>query len=76
MVGNGLDIWTRWRLSPAVCESAMIMRIFTDAFTKAAADTTYVPAALTATGYTDQNWAKIVQNVAKANRVRRTDIIG
>ena len=55
---------------------AMIMRIFTDAFTKAAADTTYVPAALTATGYTDQNWATIVQNVAKANRVRRTDIIG
>ena len=75
MVGNGLNM-VDTLAALAGGYGAMIMRIFTDAFTKAAADTTYVPAALTATGYTDQNWAKIVQNVAKANRVRRTDIIG
>lgn len=75
MVGNGLNM-VDTLAALAGGYGAMIMQKFTTAFTAAAANTTYVPAALTATGYTDQNWATIVQNVAKANRVRRTDIIG
>ena len=33
-----------------------------------------MPASLKATGYTGDNWATVCQNVAKANRVRRTQL--
>ncbi len=55
--------------------AAMLMERFTKAFTLASADTRYVPASLTANGYTGDNWAKICQNVAKSNRVRRNSLI-
>ena len=54
---------------------AMLMQAFSDAFTAAAGNTKYVPAARKATGYTDSNWATIVRNVAAANRVRRDQLI-
>lgn len=54
---------------------AKLMETFSNAFTAAAANTKYVPAARTATGYTDSNWATIVRNVAAANRVRRDQLI-
>lgn len=56
--------------------AAKVMDKFTTAFTAAANDTRFVPSAMTATGYTDLNWATITQNVAKANRVRRDQLIG
>lgn len=55
--------------------AAMLMEKFSTAFLAAAADTRYVPAARTATGYTDSNWATIVRNVAAANRVRRDQLV-
>lgn len=54
---------------------AMLMEKFSTAFTTAADDTKYVPAARKATGYTDSNWATIVRNIAAANRVRRDQLI-
>lgn len=55
--------------------AAKVMEKFTTAFLAAAGNTKYVPAALSATGYTDSNWATLCQNVAKANRVRRDQLI-
>lgn len=54
---------------------AMLMQTFTNAFTTAAANTKYVPSSMKASGYTDNNWATIVRNVAAANRVRRDQLI-
>lgn len=54
--------------------AAKLMQTFTTAFTTAAADARYVPSSLKATGYTGDNWATVCQNVAKANRVRRTQL--
>ena len=54
---------------------AKLMETFSTAFTTAAANTKYVPAARKASGYTDSNWATIVRNVAAANRVRRDQLI-
>ena len=55
--------------------AAKLMQSFTTAFTTAAADARYVPASLKATGYTGDNWAAICQNTAKANRVRRDQLV-
>ena len=55
---------------------AMIMDKFTKAFLAAADNERYVTAALKRTGYTGDNWAQLCQNVAKANRVRRDQLIG
>lgn len=54
---------------------AMLMQTFTNAFTTAAGNTKYVPSSMKASGYTDNNWATIVRNVAAANRVRRDQLI-
>lgn len=55
--------------------AAKLMQSFTTAFTTAAGDARYVPASLKATGYTGDNWATICQNTAKANRVRREQLV-
>lgn len=55
--------------------AAKLMQSFTTAFTTAAGDARYVPASLKATGYTGDNWATVCQNVAKANRVRRDQLV-
>lgn len=74
MVGNGMNL-VDTMAALAGGYAAKVMRKFTDAFNLAAADTRYVPAALTATGYTDDNWATLCQKVAMANRVRRDQLI-
>ena len=56
--------------------AAKVMEKFNTAFTAAAADARYVPDAMKATGYTGDNWATLCQNVAAANRVDRSDLIG
>ena len=55
--------------------AAKLMQSFTEAFTAAASDSAYVPAALTASGYNADNWANLCQSVAKANHVRRDELI-
>lgn len=55
--------------------AAYIMQKFTTAFVEVAGNTKYVPSALKATSYTSNNWATVCQNVAKANRVRRDQLI-
>lgn len=74
MVGNGMNM-VDTLAALAGGYAAMVMQKFTTAFAAAAADSKYVPAALAATGYTDDNWATICQNVCKANRVRRDQLI-
>lgn len=74
MVGNGLNMIDTLA-AVAGGYAAKIMEKFTTAFTAAAADSRYVPSALHATGYSDANWASLTQNVAKANRVRRDQLI-
>jgi len=54
---------------------AKLMESFSTAFLAAAAQSKYVPNARKATGYTDNNWATVVRNVAAANRVRRDQLI-
>lgn len=75
MVGNGMNM-VDTLAALAGGYAAMVMQKFTTAFTAAAANTRYVPSALSATGYTGDNWATICQNVCKANRVRRDQLIG
>lgn len=75
MVGNGGNL-VDTIAAIAGGYAAKVMEKFTTAFEAAAADTRYVPSALTATGYTDLNWATITQKVAMANRVRRDQLIG
>ena len=55
--------------------AAKLMETFSTAFQAAAANAKYVPAARKATGYTSNNWATVVRNVAAANRVRRDQLI-
>ena len=55
--------------------AAQLMQKFTAAFTQAAGDAAYVPAALSASGYNPDNWAQLCQNVARANHVRRDELI-
>lgn len=75
MVGNGANlIDTMGALAGGY--AAKVMQLFTNAFTAAAADARYVPSALRATGYTDDNWATLVRNVAMSNRVRRDQVVG
>lgn len=74
MLGNGQNM-VDTLAAIAGGYAAMVMKKFTDAFTAAAANTRYLPSVLKAQGYTDLNWATLCQNVAKANRVRRTDLI-
>lgn len=74
MVGNGMNLLDTMA-AMAGGYAAMLMQKFTTAFTAAAAQTKYVPAALKATGYTDNNWATLCQKVALANRVRRDQLI-
>lgn len=75
MVGNGMNL-VDTMAALAGGYAAKVMEKFTTAFTVAAADARFVPAALQATGYTDNNWATICQRVAMANRVRRDQLIG
>lgn len=75
MIGNGNNL-VDTMAALAGGYAIKVMDMFTTAFTLAAADARYVPAALKATGYTDDNWANLVRNVAMANRVRRDQIIG
>ena len=56
--------------------AAYIMQKFTEAFKTAVENEKYVPSGMKATSYTGNNWATICQNVAKANRVRRDQLIG
>lgn len=56
--------------------AAKAMETFTNAFTTAAANTRYLPAAFVATGYTDSNWVNVTQNTAAANRVGRDQLVG
>lgn len=74
MVGNGGNLAdTMGGLAGGY--SAMLMQAFTTAFTTAASNAAYIPTALQATGYTDANWATLCQNVCKANRVRRDQLV-
>lgn len=75
MVGNGMNL-VDTMAALAGGYAAKVMQKFTTAFATAAADARYVPASMTATGYTDDNWAAICQKVAMANRVRRDQLIG
>lgn len=74
MVGNGMNL-VDTMAAMAGGYAAKVMAKFTTAFTAAAAQAKYVPAALKATGYTDNNWATLCQKVAMANRVRRDQLI-
>lgn len=75
MVGNGMNL-VDTMAALAGGYAAAVMQKFTTAFTEAASNAIYVPSALTATGYTSANWATICNNVCKANRVRRDQLIG
>ncbi len=75
MIGNGGNLVDTVS-AMAGGYAAYIMQKFTNAFVEVAGNTKYVPAALKATSYTSNNWASVCQNVAKANRVRRDQLIG
>lgn len=74
MVGNGGNL-VDTIAALAGGYAAKVMEKFTTAFLAAAGNSKYVPASLAASGYTDANWAQLCQNVAKANRVRRDQLI-